>query len=92
MEQLARHDGKDDSYYWVIEDADGQAVGIICTYACNRRHGTFRYGIFISREYQGHGYAGEAITMVLRYYFRELGYRKVVVGIYAFNESSRQTP
>ncbi len=88
VELLAQNEGEDDSYYWVIEDRDGQTVGMICTYSCNRRHGTFRFGILISREYRGHGYARDAITMVLRYYFRELGYQKVVVGVYAFNEGS----
>ena len=87
---LARAEGKDDGYYWIIENLDGQAVGLICTYACNRRCGTFRYGVIVTRSYWGRGYAGEAIRIVLRFYFRELGYQKVIAGIYAFNERSLQ--
>jgi RimJ/RimL family protein N-acetyltransferase len=34
------------------------------------------------------GYAAEAITIVLRYYFEELRYQKAFVGVYSFNEAS----
>ncbi len=85
---LAHDEGKDDNYYWMIDNLGGQTVGLICTYACNRRHGTFRYGVLISREFSGHGYASDAISIILGYYFQELNYQKVTAGIYAFNERS----
>lgn len=90
VDSLARAEAKDDGYYWVIENTDGLVVGLICTYGCNRRDGTFRYGVIISRGYWSRGYARDAIRIILRYYFRELGYQKVTVGIYAFNERSRR--
>ena len=40
------------------------------------------------REYWGKGYAGEAIRLVLGYFFDELGYQKCTVDVYAFNTQS----
>jgi RimJ/RimL family protein N-acetyltransferase len=63
-------------------------VGIINTFECSRRHGTFKYGLSIDRRHWGKGYAREAIAIVLRYYFRELRYQKATVHIYTFNARS----
>ena len=38
--------------------------------------------------YRRHGYASEAILLVLRYYFLELRYRKAEPGVFAFNTAS----
>lgn len=77
-----------DEFRWVAEDREGNAVGIINTFFCNRRNGTFWYGISIHRPYWGKGYAKDMIQLVLRYYFYELGYQKAVAGVYEFNERS----
>jgi RimJ/RimL family protein N-acetyltransferase len=77
-----------DAFRWVAENAEGQAVGTIDTFACERRNGTFKYGIAVAREYWGQAYAKEMIHLVLRYYFHELGYQKVTPHVYAFNERS----
>jgi RimJ/RimL family protein N-acetyltransferase len=78
----------DDAFRFVIEDAAGEVVGDLTTHDCNRRFGTFSYGISIRREHRRRGYAAEAISLVLRYYFRELRYQKATVRVYAFNERS----
>lgn len=77
-----------DEFWWIIEDMEGNPVGNIITFSCNRRVGTFRYGLSLDKEYWGKGYAKEAIRIVLRYYFRELRYQKVNAYIYSFNERS----
>lgn len=79
-----------DNYFFVIEDLEGQPVGAISTHGCNRRMGTLKYGIGISNKYRGKGYASEAIKLVIRYYFKELGYQKVVAMVYSFNEASQR--
>ncbi len=86
-EQSARTP-QDDQYIWAIETRAGKLVGIISTHSCNRRAGTFGYGVAIRREHRGHGYAAEAIWIVLRYFFDELRYQKATVGVYAGNEAS----
>lgn len=72
----------------MIETLAGEFAGAIDTHACDTRTGTFEYGLAIKPEHQRQGYAGEAIRLVLRHYFRELRFQKVTVHIYAFNEAS----
>ena len=78
----------DDAFRFVIEKLDGEMVGTLNTHSCDRRNGTFKYGVAIARNHWRNGYAREAITLVLRYYFGELRYQKVVAHIYAFNTGS----
>lgn len=77
-----------DSFFWVIESLDGEVVGSINAHQCDRRNGTFKYGIAVKREHWRKGYASEAIRLVIRYYFEELGYQKVNAEVYEFNEPS----
>jgi RimJ/RimL family protein N-acetyltransferase len=77
-----------DEFHWIIEDATGTAVGSIDTHHCDARTGTFRYGIHVAAEHQRRGYASEAILLVVKYYFEELRYQKVTVGVFAPNEAS----
>jgi RimJ/RimL family protein N-acetyltransferase len=73
----------------VIERLDGEFVGTINTHHCDRRNGTFQYGLAIRREHWNRGYASEAIRLVLAYYFRELRYQKVNAHVFSFNKASR---
>ncbi len=77
-----------DAFRLVAVNKDDVVVGTIDTFDCNRRHGTFKYGILISEAYRRLGYAQEMIRMVLLYYFYELGYQKVTPHIYSFNTAS----
>ena len=63
-------------------------MGSISTQNCNSRNGTFSYGIDISAEERGNGYATEAIQLVLKYYFEELRYQKVTLPIVSDNHAS----
>lgn len=87
MEQSAQK-FKDHAFHWVIETLDGQPVGSISTHDCNLRNGTFSYGVDVAEEHRGNGYAAEAIRLILRYYFEELRYHKVNVGVHSYNEAS----
>jgi RimJ/RimL family protein N-acetyltransferase len=88
VEARAKREPQNDEFLWIIENADGIAVGNINTFDCNKRFGTFKYGLGIAREHWGKGYAKYAVKIILRYYFRELRYQKVTVYIYSFNERS----
>ena len=79
---------ENDEVSWVIETLDGVMVGSINTHRCERRYGTFQYGVAVMREHWRKGYASEAIKLVLRYYFGELRYQKVTAEVYEFNEAS----
>jgi RimJ/RimL family protein N-acetyltransferase len=88
LEKAMLEEPENDECRLTIELKEHGAIGGISTHACDKRMGTFRYGIAIGREYWGKGYAKEAIRILLRYYFEELRYQKVTVNVYAFNERS----
>jgi RimJ/RimL family protein N-acetyltransferase len=77
-----------DIYRLVIANAQDEVVGTLNTFECNRRSGTFKYGIAIMRPHWRRGYASEAIGLLLRYFFDELRYQKATVHIYDFNAAS----
>jgi RimJ/RimL family protein N-acetyltransferase len=89
-ESTAAATPRDDCYRFVIENLAGEVVGTINTFECNRRYGTFKYGLGIFRPHWRKGYASEAIRLLLRYYFEELHYQKVTVHVYDFNDASLQ--
>lgn len=80
----------DDTFFWVIENAEGERVGNIGTFDCDRRVGAFKYGVVILRPFWRRGYAREAIGIALRYYFHELRYQKVTAIVYSFNKRSQR--
>src|SRR5947209_14254935 len=77
-----------DEFFFMIEGGAGVAVGAINTHHCDRRAGTFMYGLFVEREHRRNGYATEAVLVVLKYYFGELRYQKCTVSVHANNEAS----
>src|SRR5665213_1175697 len=87
-EKEATQKPEGDNFRYVIEDQVGTAVGDITTHHCNRRIGTFSYGIAVHRDHRGKHIATDALILVLRYYFQELRYQKATVEIYSFNEGS----
>jgi RimJ/RimL family protein N-acetyltransferase len=89
-QQEATRKPEGDAFRFVIENETGEVVGNLITYDCDARVGSFSYGITIRREHRRCGYASESITLVLRYYFRELRYQKATVTVYSFNEESAQ--
>lgn len=86
--RVAEQEGDDDTFVFVVETLGGVAVGSLSTHACDRRNGTFSYGVFTASEHRRRGYASEAIQLLLGYFFRELRYQKVTVRIYSFNTAS----
>jgi RimJ/RimL family protein N-acetyltransferase len=77
-------------FHLVMENPAGAPVGMIAAHSCERRCGTFGYGVNVLREYRRQSYASDAIQIVLRYFFGELGYQKVTVPVHGFNDASIQ--
>jgi RimJ/RimL family protein N-acetyltransferase len=73
-----------------MENVDGEIVGQIVTFDCDKRMGNFKFGLFVLPAYQGGGYAKEAVNIVLDYYFNHLRYHKANVYIYDCNEKSQK--
>lgn len=63
-------------------------VGSITTYRCDPRAGVFWAGFAVFPEYRRHGYASEAMRVLIRAYFDELRYHKVQTKVHADNEAS----
>jgi RimJ/RimL family protein N-acetyltransferase len=78
----------DDSFRFIAENLQGELIGTIDTFACNRRNGTFKYGLAVAPIHRSNGYAKEMINLVLRFYFYELNYHKVTPHVYSFNKAS----
>jgi RimJ/RimL family protein N-acetyltransferase len=88
VEEQAIKLAEGDDFQWIIEDRTRLAVGAMNTHDCNRRNGTFSYGINIAPDQQRKGYASAAIQLVLKYYFEELRYQKVHVNVASHNQAS----
>lgn len=78
-----------DRYRFGIEALDtGLLAGSLTSTNCDRRNGTFSYGIGIFPEQRRRGYAHEAILLLLHYFFAELRYQKCNITVYDFNVPS----
>lgn len=77
-----------DDFCFVIETIEHQRAGFILTFDCDKRNGSFKYGIFLHDDFKGKGVASEAVKIILNYYFNELRYHKVNVYIYDYNTPS----
>ncbi|MGD6869510.1 GNAT family N-acetyltransferase [Bacillus cereus] len=78
----------DDEFRFIAVDKDNNIVGIIETFDCDRKNGTFDYYLAVFEPYRGKGYAKEMILMVLRFFFLEFAYQKVNTTVYSFNNPS----
>lgn len=87
-ELAAKDPTESPEFRWMIEENSGAVVGTMNSHHCDRRHGTFQYGLSINRPHWRKGYATEAIWLVLRFFFHELGFQKVNATVYSFNEAS----
>ena len=88
MDAFSRQDPSSDEYFLLMEDNEGTAVGNINSHSADRISGNFSYGIGVRPEFRGKGYASEAIRLLLRYFFDELGYQKCNAHVYDFNPDS----
>jgi RimJ/RimL family protein N-acetyltransferase len=84
----AKPDPASDIWRFAIESLEGELTGTVNTHSCDRRNGTFEYGITLGREFWGRGYAADALCLLARHYFNELRYQKLNAIVYAFNERS----
>ncbi|WP_439846543.1 GNAT family N-acetyltransferase [Bacillus subtilis] len=77
-----------DEFRFIAVDRDNNIVGMIETFDCDRKNGTFGYYLAVFEPYRGKGFAKEMILMVLHFFFLELAYQKVNTTVYSFNYPS----
>ncbi len=79
----------DDCFALAIEELESHSIaGLLSTYDCDRRAGTFKYGIALATQQQRKGFGLEATTLLLNYMFGERRYHKCLVTIHEFNTGS----
>lgn len=54
----------------IARRTDDQIVGFINTHSIEQVNGTFMFGVAVSAEHKGHGYAAEAVLLLMRYRMR----------------------
>lgn len=88
-DEASRRSVEDDGFDFEIEAlSDGALVGSLGIHHCDRRVGSFFYGVATREKWRRRGYASEAILLVARYYFQELRYQKMNAQVYSFNTAS----
>ena len=89
IEQQTQAGVDGDEFRVVIEAlATGEAVGTLNTHTCDPYAGTCSYGLAVFPWHRRHGYASDAVVIVLRFLFGERRYQKCTVGVTSFNEAS----
>lgn len=61
---------------FVIENLDGEMVGWVSLHSRDQKNGTFSFGVAVYRAHRGHGYAVDAVRLLLKYGFWEQRYQK----------------
>lgn len=86
-EQAAKGNGET-APFLVIENTDGEAVGLATPSIEDERSGVFTCGLCILPRFQRCGYASDALRVVWKFYFEELRCEKFNASVYSFNEAS----
>ena len=88
LEDLVRSKREGDATFLVVETRDGDVAGSMSVGRADRRNGVFSYGIALFPPYRRKGFATEAVLLLLRFYYEELGYHRCESEVYAFNDPS----
>ena len=74
--------------FLVIEDMEGNAVGLASPSIEDARVGVFTCGMNILPQFQRNGYASDALRVILRFYFEQMRCQKFNASVYSYNEAS----
>ncbi len=92
-EQAAIRQSPDHDNYGFAVEALEPGVGIVGhmnVHGAERRNRHIEYGITLGADYRRKGYGADALRILLRHYFDELGYHRAGGMVYAFNEPSQR--
>ena len=68
---------KDESMLrFAMDNLEGITVGWVSLHSRDQKNGTFGFGVAVYRDYRGHGYAVDAVRILLKYGFWEQRYQK----------------
>jgi RimJ/RimL family protein N-acetyltransferase len=61
---------------FAVENLAGDTVGWVTLHSRDQKNGTFSFGVAVYRDHRGHGYAVDAVRLLLKYGFWEQRYQK----------------
>ena len=61
---------------FAMENLTGATVGWVSLHSRDQKNGTFSFGVAVYRDHRGHGYAVDAVRMLLKFGFWEQRYQK----------------
>ena len=77
-----------DRLRFAMENFDGITVGWVTLHSRDQKNGTFGFGVAVYRAYRGHGYAVDAVRILLKYGFWEQRHQKCNSACVHTNEAS----
>jgi RimJ/RimL family protein N-acetyltransferase len=87
LEQVERSQGEPEAYGRMIVEADGAPAGVMGYERTNERSRIAHLGgLAIHPDFRGRRLADEAARLLQRYLFDELGFHRLELEIYGFNE------
>jgi RimJ/RimL family protein N-acetyltransferase len=87
LEEIARSTSEPDAFGWFVVEVDGAPAGSVAFHRVNERNRIAEAGRFaIAPEFRGRGIGLEAARQFQRLLLVELGYHRVELQIYGFNE------
>ncbi|MGZ4650005.1 MAG: GNAT family N-acetyltransferase [Kineosporiaceae bacterium] len=81
----ANQDAASAGFSIVSRDAD-TLLGYVGLFNINAKDRNAEANIFIGPPYQGQGYGSDAMRVLVRYGFLELGLHRIELGVFAYNE------
>ena len=61
---------------FAMDNLDSETIGWVSLHSMDQKNGTFSFGVAVYRDHRGHGYAVDAVRMLLKYGFWEQRYQK----------------
>ncbi len=74
----------------IVRRSDGQVLGGVGLHHLERGSYSGEVGYWVGREFRGHGYATEAVRVLVRTAFRDLGLHRVEARVFTANARSRR--
>jgi RimJ/RimL family protein N-acetyltransferase len=87
LAQIERSEREPQSFGRYVIEADGERAGVVGFNVVNERHGIVEASQFaIHPRFRGRGVADEAARLFQRHLLLELGFHRIEVQVYGFNE------
>ena len=77
-------------HFGIFLKKDSTLIGVVGFMHVDRVNKKAELGYWIGKRYQGHGYATEALGIILHFGFLNLGLERVYAQTFSFNEGSKR--